>query len=95
MVTSLKEERVELFRNLIVVGLFLVSVFGFPVGYADSELGYVPPDDDNFTQLAPKAPEVGSKAPDFTARDEKGDVISLGELERKGRVVLVFYRGIF
>jgi peroxiredoxin len=45
---------------------------------------------------AQKAPEglfISSKAPDFKAKDQNGTEIRLKNLLKKGRVVLVFYRG--
>ena len=36
---------------------------------------------------------IGEKAPDFTAKDNKGNSISLHQLLKKGEVVLIFYRG--
>ena len=45
---------------------------------------------------AQKAPEglfIASKAPDFKARDQNGNEIRLKDLLKKGKVVLVFYRG--
>lgn len=46
--------------------------------------------------LAQSAPEglfIASKAPDFKAKDQYGKEIRLKDLLKKGRVVLVFYRG--
>lgn len=46
--------------------------------------------------LAQEAPEglfIGSKAPDFKAKDQSGNEVRLKELLKKGKVVLVFYRG--
>jgi peroxiredoxin len=45
---------------------------------------------------AQKAPEglfIASKAPDFKAKDQNGVEIRLKDLLKKGKVVLVFYRG--
>ncbi|MBK6826200.1 MAG: AhpC/TSA family protein [Chitinophagaceae bacterium] len=45
---------------------------------------------------AQKAPEglfIASKAPDFKAKDQNGTEIRLKDLLKKGKVVLVFYRG--
>lgn len=45
---------------------------------------------------AQKAPEglfIASKAPDFKAKDQNGNEIRLKDLLKKGKVVLVFYRG--
>jgi peroxiredoxin len=36
---------------------------------------------------------IKSKAPDFTAKDHEGNTVNLGELQKKGPVVVVFYRG--
>jgi peroxiredoxin len=50
----------------------------------------------SFTALAQEAPEglfIGSKAPDFKAKDQNGQEIRLKDLLKKGKVVLVFYRG--
>lgn len=46
--------------------------------------------------LAQEAPEglfLNSKAPDFKAKDQNGKEIRLKDLLKKGKVVLVFYRG--
>ena len=46
--------------------------------------------------LAQEAPEglfLNSKAPDFKAKDQNGKEIRLRDLLKKGKVVLVFYRG--
>jgi len=46
--------------------------------------------------IAQEAPEglfINSKAPDFKARDQNGNEIRLKDLLKKGKVVLVFYRG--
>lgn len=46
--------------------------------------------------LAQEAPEglfLASKAPDFKAKDQSGNEIRLKDLLKKGKVVLVFYRG--
>lgn len=45
---------------------------------------------------AQKKPEglfINSKAPDFTAADQNGNPIRLKDLTKKGKVVLIFYRG--
>ena len=44
-------------------------------------------------QEKPEGLFINSKAPDFRAKDQKGDEISLKELRKKGPVVLIFYRG--
>jgi peroxiredoxin len=36
---------------------------------------------------------IGSKAPDFKAKDQSGNDVHLKELLKKGKVILVFYRG--
>ena len=49
-----------------------------------------------FTASAQEAPEglfIGSKAPDFKAKDQRGNEIRLKDLLKNGKVVLVFYRG--
>ncbi|HRG91533.1 MAG TPA: peroxiredoxin-like family protein [Chitinophagaceae bacterium] len=49
-----------------------------------------------FYSQAQKAPEglfIASKAPDFKAKDQNGTEIRLKDLLKKGKVVLVFYRG--
>ncbi|HEX4876690.1 MAG TPA: peroxiredoxin-like family protein [Chitinophagaceae bacterium] len=46
--------------------------------------------------LAQEAPEglfIGSRAPDFKAKDQNGNDVRLKDLLKKGKVVLVFYRG--
>ena len=48
------------------------------------------------TIIAQEAPEglfISSKAPDFKAKDQNGQEIRLKDLLKKGKVVLVFYRG--
>lgn len=48
------------------------------------------------TLMAQEAPEglfLNSKAPDFKARDQNGNEVRLKDLLKKGKVVLVFYRG--
>ncbi len=50
----------------------------------------------NFPVHAQEAPEglfISSKAPDFRAKDQNGTEIHLKDLLKKGKVVLVFYRG--
>ncbi len=44
-------------------------------------------------QEAPEGLFIASKAPDFKAKDQNGNEIKLKELVKKGKVVLVFYRG--
>jgi len=49
-----------------------------------------------FMASAQEAPEglfIASKAPDFRAKDQHGTEIRLKDLLKKGKVVLVFYRG--
>ena len=49
-----------------------------------------------YTVKAQEAPEglfIASKAPDFKAKDQNGKDIKLKELLKKGKVVLIFYRG--
>ncbi|MGK2860987.1 MAG: peroxiredoxin-like family protein [Chitinophagaceae bacterium] len=46
-----------------------------------------------FAQEAPEGLFLNSKAPDFKAKDQNGKDIRLKELLKKGKVVLVFYRG--
>ncbi len=46
--------------------------------------------------VAGQAPEgmfIGSKAKDFKATDQNGNAVQLKDLLKKGKVVLVFYRG--
>lgn len=48
--------------------------------------------------LAQSAPEglfISSKAPDFKATDQHGNEVRLKDLLKKGKVVLVFYRGFW
>ncbi len=50
----------------------------------------------SLTLIAQEAPEglfIGSKAADFKATDQRGNEIRLKDLLKKGKVVLVFYRG--
>ncbi len=44
-------------------------------------------------QEAPEGLFIGSKAPDFKATDQNGQEVRLKDLLKKGKVVLVFYRG--
>jgi len=44
-------------------------------------------------QQAPEGLFIGSKAPDFKAKDQNGTEIRLKDLLKKGKVVLVFHRG--
>ena len=44
-------------------------------------------------QSAPEGLFISSKAPDFKAKDQNGQDIRLKDLLKKGKVVLVFYRG--
>ena len=49
-----------------------------------------------FSACAQEAPEglfIASKAPDFRAKDQHGTEIRLKDLLKKGKVILVFYRG--
>jgi peroxiredoxin len=46
-----------------------------------------------FAQEAPEGLFIDSKAPDFKAKDQNGTEMRLKDLLRKGKVVLVFYRG--
>lgn len=49
-----------------------------------------------FLVMAQEAPEglfLNSKAPDFKAKDQNGKDVRLKDLLKKGKVVLVFYRG--
>jgi peroxiredoxin len=49
-----------------------------------------------YTVMAQEKPEglfIASKAPDFKAKDQFGNEIRLKDLLKKGKVVLVFYRG--
>lgn len=44
-------------------------------------------------QEAPEGLFIASKAPDFKAKDQNGNEVRLKDLLKKGKVVLVFYRG--
>ena len=44
-------------------------------------------------QEAPEGLFLNSKAPDFKAKDQHGNDVRLKDLLKKGKVVLVFYRG--
>ena len=46
-----------------------------------------------FAQDAPEGLFLNSKAPDFKAKDQHGNDIRLKDLIKKGKVVLIFYRG--
>jgi peroxiredoxin len=46
--------------------------------------------------MAQEAPEglfINSKAPDFKAKDQNGQEVHLKDILKKGKVVLIFYRG--
>ena len=44
-------------------------------------------------QEAPEGLFINSKAPNFKAKDQHGKVVELKDLLKKGKVVLIFYRG--
>ncbi|RYG30066.1 MAG: redoxin domain-containing protein, partial [Chitinophagaceae bacterium] len=44
-------------------------------------------------QEAPEGLFLNSKAPDFKGKDQNGNDVRLKDLVKKGKVVLVFYRG--
>ena len=49
-----------------------------------------------YAVVAQEAPEglfIASKAPDFKAKDQNGKDVKLKDLLKKGKVVLIFYRG--
>jgi peroxiredoxin len=46
-----------------------------------------------FSQSQPEGLFIDSKAPDFRGKDQQGNEIRLKDQLKKGRVVLVFYRG--
>ena len=46
-----------------------------------------------YGQSAPEGLFIDSKAPDFKAKDQYGQEIRLKDLLKKGKVVLIFYRG--
>ncbi|MEP6583508.1 MAG: peroxiredoxin-like family protein [Ginsengibacter sp.] len=45
------------------------------------------------SQSKPAGLHVNDKAPEFTAKDQNGKVISLHDVLKNGKVVLIFYRG--
>lgn len=45
------------------------------------------------SQKTPEGLFIGSKAADFKAKDQNGNEVRLKDLLKKGKVVLVFYRG--
>ena len=47
----------------------------------------------SYSQQAPEGLFIDSKAPDFKATDQNGNEVRLKDLLKKGKVVLVFYRG--
>ncbi len=47
----------------------------------------------SFAQEAPEGLFINSKAPDFKGKDQSNNDIRLKDLLKKGKVVLVFYRG--
>jgi len=44
-------------------------------------------------QIYPAGLKVNDKAPDFSSKDQNGKIISLKDELKKGKVVLIFYRG--
>lgn len=60
--------------------VFLVLVLFFAAGFVEA-------------QKKPEGLYINSKAPDFTAADQNGNPIRLKDLTKKGKVVLIFYRG--
>jgi peroxiredoxin len=46
-----------------------------------------------YSQSAPEGLFIDSKAPDFKGKDQNGQEIRLKDLLKKGKVVVVFYRG--
>lgn len=46
-----------------------------------------------FAQEQPEGLFINSKAPDFKGKDQHGNEVRLKDLLKKGKVVLVFYRG--
>ncbi|HTD93455.1 MAG TPA: peroxiredoxin-like family protein [Chitinophagaceae bacterium] len=46
-----------------------------------------------YAQQAPEGLFLNSRAPDFKAKDQNGKEVRLKDLLKKGKVVLVFYRG--
>jgi peroxiredoxin len=46
-----------------------------------------------YSQEAPEGLFLNSKAPDFRAKDQNGNDVRLRDIYKKGKVVLVFYRG--
>lgn len=47
----------------------------------------------SFAQLSPKGLQINSKAPEFSLKDQHGNLITFSTELKKGAVVLVFYRG--
>lgn len=47
----------------------------------------------SFAQPSPKGLQINDKAPEFSLKDQYGNLISLSTELKKGAVVLVFYRG--
>jgi peroxiredoxin len=45
------------------------------------------------TQSSPEGLFIGSKAPEFRAKDQQGQEVRLKDLLKKGKVVIIFYRG--
>jgi len=45
--------------------------------------------------IADKAIKVGETLPEFTLPDEKGNLVSSGELLAKGPLAISFYRGVW
>lgn len=47
----------------------------------------------SFAQPSPKGLQLNNKAPEFSAKDQHGKLITLSAELKKGAVVIVFYRG--
>lgn len=47
----------------------------------------------SFAQPSPKGLQINDKAPEFSLKDQHGNLITLSTELKKGTVVLVFYRG--
>lgn len=47
----------------------------------------------SFAQDKPRAFKIGDSAPDLMGKDHAGKTVSLKELAKKGKVVVMFYRG--
>ncbi len=83
----LYDQRKKKSMKLIIIctAFVFISLFSFSQDYIKYGI-------DNKLDI-PKGLSIGDIAPDFTGTNQNGEIISLSESLRKGKVVLIFYRG--